>query len=505
MTASPAAAANPELRHELHDIQGNLIGFNKDHQRLLFINFTDQATGRAFIAELAPSLTTGWEVLRFNALYKEISTRLKRRPDRILESTWTNIAFSQPGLLALGADGIESFPEEFRQGMAARAAVIGDVDLSAPANWTPPFSAGAQVHACLILAADSPDDLDGVTTQMRTLMHAHNVTEAGGQDGNVRTGDQRGHEHFGFKDGISQPGIAGLTRSSKHGQDTIAAGEFLIGYPDQDGHVSGQPIPAVRPVQPGYNPIQPPLPAALPPWTHNGSFLVYRRLRQDVAAFRAFVQDHAIPLNLPGTAVAAKLVGRWASGAPLERIHGERTERDPAAGDPGPPGSLLLSDERVNNFDYEPQDTDGHLVPRAAHIRKTNPRNAQPPGKDESNRHRILRRGIPYGPEFQETEPAYPGSGSVPDTQDRGLLFICYQASIADAFEFIQSQWANTTDFPQTGDGQDPIITQTANRPFSLPGHGQLTSPPWVTTTGGDYFFAPSRTAIQQLASGSGA
>src|SRR6201999_2121529 len=131
------------------------------------------------------------------------------------------------------------------------------------------------------------------------------------QDGDVRPGDDRGHEHFGFKDGISQPGIAGLTNSSKTGQDEIAAGEFLVGYANQDGQVSGQEIPA-QPIpsgQPGY-PGSTPEVAAFPPWTKNGSFVVYRRLFQNVPAFTSFLESQAATLGLSADQLGAKLVGR---------------------------------------------------------------------------------------------------------------------------------------------------------------------------------------------------
>src|SRR3954453_24254106 len=127
------------------------------------------------------------------------------------------------------------------------------------------------------------------------MLVEHSISELGQQDGDVRAGVNRGHEHFGFKDGISQPGIKGVTTTSKTGQDAIATGEFVIGYPDETGNISGQ-LPAGAPPQPpqpgppGYNPTPvPPAPAPLPDWAHNGSFLVYRRLRQDVGAFNEFV------------------------------------------------------------------------------------------------------------------------------------------------------------------------------------------------------------------------
>lgn len=202
--------------------------------------------------------------------------------------------------------------------------------------------------------------------------------------------------------------------------------------------------------------------------------------------------------------LGAKLVGRYSSGAPLEHVPGEAEGVDTEAADPSVADQTVLSDERINAFDYD-GDPDGSLVPRAAHIRKANPRSQTPPGKAESNRHRILRRGIPYGPEFVETENPYPESGPVPVEQDRGLLFLCYQASIERGFEFIQGQWVNQPDFPQAGDGEDPILAQKDEpRPFTLPRkEGEplhLLFKQWVRTTGGDYFFAPSIAALKQIA-----
>jgi Dyp-type peroxidase family len=494
-----SAADQPDLR----DIQGNLIGFNKDHQRLVFLRFADQATGRAFLAELEPDLASGREVKRFNGLFKEIQVRRGGEPG-IVESSWTNLALSSTGLQVLGAPGLETFPEEFRVGMAARSEVIGDKDDSAPSTWIPPFNQPQEVHAVAILAADSLDDLEACYQRLHAKLQAHQVSELAHQDGNVRPGPNRGREHFGFKDGISQPGIAGLTKSSKRGQDEIAAGEFLIGYPNQDGQVSGQPTPVPEPGSPGYNPTAPPPPPApLPEWTKDGSFLVYRRLRQNVQAFNDFLSQKAAELGIDPELLGAKLVGRWKSGAPLEHTPDEADSVDPSAHDPSRDDTSLLTDRKINNFDYD-QDADGHLVPRAAHIRKTNPRSEDPPGKEESNRHRILRRGIVYGPEFQPGEPPYPGAGPVPDNQDRGLLFVCYQASISRGFEFIQSQWANENEFPQPNDGRDPIISQDLDpRGFNLTPQGvHLELARWVATTGGEYFFAPSLPAIRTLAAG---
>ena len=493
VTPSPAPGANPDP----DDVQGNLVGFNKDHQRLVFVGFPDAASGKAFIGALISNIATAHDVLDFNALYKRLATR--GGAEGTVEATWCNLVLSGAGLTQIGAPGLNTMPTEFMQGMAGQAQALGDVDDSDPRNWLPPFNQGAPaVHAMVILAADSPDDLDAGYSRLQSTIAATHVTELGHQDGNARPGAERGHEHFGFKDGISQPGIAGLTEPSKDGTDIIAAGEFLIGYPDQDGNVSGQAQPG-HPTQegdPGYPQPTPGTPA-LPDWAHNGSFFVYRRLRQDVGAFNAFVSSEASPLQMDSERVAAKLVGRWKSGAPMESVPALPQGVDPSTSDPSTLTPAVLGDDQINAFDYT--DADGSRVPRAGHIRKVNPRSSNPPGRQESNRHRLARRGIAYGPEFQPNEPPY-SQGPV-DDRDRGLLFQCYQSSLARGFMFVQRSWANTVDFPQAGDGHDPIISQAVQqREFNLPPQtAHLMMARWVFTTGGEFFFSPSITALKQL------
>jgi Dyp-type peroxidase family len=495
--AGGAGTPDPE------NVQGNVAGFNKDHQRLVFIGFTDQVTARAFIAVIVDDVASCGEVRAFNALFKQVNGRRQGMPHNTVEASWLNIALTAAGLDMLGAQETAALPEAFRAGMRSRTEVIGDVGPSAPAEWIEPFKSET-IHAVVILAADDPGDLNEEYEFLKARMGEHGVSELGGGpiDGSARPEGERGREHFGFKDGISQPGIEGLTTSSHEGTDQIAAGEFICGYPGV-GDEAPPPPPAS-----GYNPTPtPPVPTGLPEWTKDGSFLVFRRLRQDVGGFRRSLADQSGSAGQSPEQLGAKLVGRWPSGAPLEHTPGEPEGIDPAAADSSAIDPSVLSDERINNFDYD-SDPDGHFVPRAAHIRKANPRSQAPPGKPESNRHRILRRGIAYGPEFAESEPAYPGTGPVPDTQDRGLLFLCYQASIERGFEFIQSQWVNQANFPQNEDGEDSIIAQRDEpRPFTLPrAEGDpvhLSFAQWVRTTGGEYFFAPSIAALKQLSQSS--
>jgi Dyp-type peroxidase family len=502
MTTVVAPAAPPP---DPDNIQGNLIGFNKDHQRLVFLRFSDAANGKAFLAELEPQLARATDVLAFNAAFKAVTSH-GAKPGTI-EAAWTNIVLTLAGLQLLAATGLDTMPAEFKDGMRVRAPQVGDVDDSDPIRWLPPFdSAQGPIHAMIILAADDSDDLNAIYADVQALAQKHGTVEtAPAQDGNTRLGANAGHEHFGFKDGISQPGIQGLTQSSKAGQDEIAAGEFIIGYPDQDGHISGQgaDAPAPQPGQPGYPTPTPTPTPGLPSWTKDGSFVVYRRLRQNVGGFQDFLQAEASKHGLNPDQLGARVVGRWKSGAPLEHTSDEAAGVDPAAQDPSIADPSLVTGAKINNFDYVPGDADGHLVPRAAHIRKTNPRSEDPPGKQESNRRRILRRGAPYGPDFVPNEQPYPQAGPPPPDQDRGLLFICYQASIVRGFEFIQETWANKPNFPSGddgGDGRDPIISQDDAHPdFRLSQGVHLTTQRWVTTTGGDYFFSPSIAAIRQL------
>jgi Dyp-type peroxidase family len=436
-------------------------------------------------------------VLAFNALFKLVHERRGPATRGTVEASWLNIALTAAGFEILEAPSRDAFPEDFRQGMRARAEVIGDVGPSAPSEWAEPFKSEV-IHAVLVFAADDLDDLTEEYDLIKGTMAQHNVTEVGSPiEGDARPDPMRGHEHFGFKDGVSQPGIEGLTESSHEGTDQIAAGEFICGYPGEGEEASPSPVDN------GYSqPPAPPLPTGLPEWTKDGSFLVFRRLRQDVGGFRQAMADQAGEVGISSDQLGAKLVGRWPSGAPLAHTPGEQEGLDPEAADPKEADPDVLADGRINNFNYD-ADPEGRLMPRAAHIRKANPRSQTPPGKADSNRHRILRRGITYGLDFnEETEGPY--AETIPDERDRGLLFLSYQASIERGFEFIQNHWVSQPDFPRNGDGEDAVIAQRDEpRPFTLPQKEgdphALSFAQWVHTRGGEYFFAPSISALKLL------
>jgi deferrochelatase/peroxidase EfeB len=231
--------------------------------------------------------------------------------------------------------------------------------------------------------------------------------------------------------------------------------------------------------RPAANPV--PQPAAL---GHNGSYAALRIAEQDVAAFEAFLGAQSDGTTAGRELLAARLCGRWRDGVPLVMA--------PDAGSPQP------SAEDLNRFDYvtvEP-DPDGRRCPLGSHIRRTNPRR-HPVMGGAGDKHRLIRRGMPYGPPFDPQRP---------DDTERGLvgMFIC--ASLRNQFEFVMKEWVNDGMFAAgLGRTKDPLCG--ANEPpdgaFSAPGDPplQITGlSSFVTTRGAAYLFLPSMTALRHLA-----
>jgi len=506
------------------NIQGNILAaFNKDHQSFLFVNFPAAGDPKGWLSAVAPQVATTSEVSAFNSLFKSINER-RGGEQGTIKATWINLALSATGLGALGVDGgdLEAFPAAFKAGMSARTGEIGDANANAPEHWIKPLGS-TDVHALILLASDDRTDLDAAVLRQIDLLGDHDLRLLFKQDGRART-DLPGHEHFGFKDGVSQPGIRGFTladpsnpNQGQPGQELLWPGEFVIGYPRQQPH-SASPSPIPGP--PGYGqgeappaistselPTEPgPIATSGPAWTVDGSYLVFRRLRQNVASFASLVDQIATTENTSSALIGAKLVGRYKSGCPLEHTTDEPTDLDPQVADPSLSDPSLLAETKINNFEYG-SDPDGATVPRAAHIRKVYPRDEATPGGGEADTqtHRLLRRGIAYGEPYDPGAPT--GSPQAADAtfpHDRGLLFLCYQSSLEEQFEFVQSLWVNNPNFPEREDGQDPIIAQLAEpRAFSAPGLAtpELSIAQFVTTTGGEYFFSPSISALKKLSS----
>lgn len=498
------------------NIQGNAFGgFNKDFQTFLFLEFATPTLGRAWIKEVSDAgfgagvaTSSSAQVLKFNGEFKALKAK-GLKPENFLEVAWTNLGLTFAGMKALNLNtaGINSFPQAFRQGMAARSAAIGDVGASDPSHWTAPFHPAANIHAVLLVAADTAALLADRLSSLKTAAFSAGVTIIQTVvEGRTRLGKESGHEHFGFKDGVSQPGIRGVDLpddpignpdQGHPGQDLLWPGEFVLGYPTQIAHAD----PAVD----GPNPNPGPISTSGPSWTRDGSYLVFRRLNQDVPGFEHQVSALALSTGLSVDMMGAKIVGRFKSGCPLETRAFASSAASPAV-DPGIAQPALGNDDSLNlNFEFG-DDVDGAVCPLASHIRKAYPRNEQTlaaAANSESNTqtHRLLRRGIAFGGSIGD-----PVGGQV--TDPRGLLFLCYQKSIETQFEFVHSSWVNDANFPafpqnRPTSGQDPLISQTPQGPFQLDAaQGAITVKHFVTTTGGEYFFTPSIRALREIGAG---
>jgi len=270
------------------------------------------------------------------------------------------------------------------------------------------------------------------------------------------------HDHFGYRDRLSQPVIEGSGEKPTPGSGApLKAGEFILGYPDEDGNISGQPQPDIL--------------------ARNGSYMAYRRLEEHVGAFRDFLGQQGATKE-EQELVAAKLMGRWRSGAPLV-LAPDRD--DPALGaDP----------ERNNNFNYKNEDPHGYAVPLGSHCRRMNPRDTAA----NMNRRRMIRRGATYGPHLAEDAPE--------DGQERGIAAFVICASLVRQFEFAQNVWANDRNFHELGNERDPIIgNQDGTLEFKIPKRPirkTLKSlPAFTSVRGGAYFFLPGLKALKYLAS----
>jgi Dyp-type peroxidase family len=534
----PPAPSEPVLR--VDDIQGNVLaGFNKDFQALLFLALLDVTAFRRWLATVVDQVATTSEVLAFNRLWKAMRRRRRRAPP--LQAAWFNVGFSFAALGKLGAPADQFLDEAFHAGLASRSSLLGDPaegQPGGPDTWCV-GGPGNEADVVLIFATDAHDDLQNelrclASGWQRTGEVAHGARLLHADHGATLPSPATGHEPFGFADGISQPGIRGrvsddaadlLTprqnprdpNQGKPGQDLIWPGQFVFGYPSQDRR---QDDPAV----PGHDSLLDPNghPRA-PGWARDGSFLVVRRLLQHVPALRRFVEKAAPPLGLQPDVLEAKLIGRWKSGAPLPTAptaddpslgEDELRNNDFVFGDPPAPaasGAPAAPSTCVAAQPAPAADPDGLVCPLAAHIRKMNPRDDEgrfvsPATPADTRTRRILRRGIPFA------APA-PRSG---DPAERGLLFLAYQTSIVDQFEFLQGKWANdlehdgVTGPDQFSAGHDPIIGRDPSHPggprrFRLrlddpPTDVELDLPPWVQPSGGGYFFCPAIPALARLA-----
>lgn len=526
----PPAILEPVIEEAARkNIQGNIFpGFNKDYQQFLFYRIGDVAAAKKWLQWIAPMISSMDEVLAFNRMYRTLRFRLgvKEVP---IKATWVNIAFSCSGIATLTSkkNCVAFGDESFRQGLAARSEYLGDPTKPTATGNKRKWKVGGpdnEADILVIVASDDRKLLESMVELIKKRADECYLKLLFEQYGETLPDKLRGHEHFGFKDGISQPGVRGRVSSvaddfltpryiqpsddrsrlfAKPGQLLVWPGQFVLGMERQN------PEDLYSAVGEAGN---------FPGWAKHGSYLVCRRLNQDVKTFWEFAVDAAAALGVPAVKFASMLVGRWPSGAPIMRTP---TADIPALGADDLANNHFLFDDdtRASNLNPIPgypgdtytqaqKDMLGLVCPHFAHIRKVNPRDsATDLGKVADSLIRmIMRRGIPFGPPVA-------GIKDPPASlwkKERGLMFICYQSSIEDQFEFLTRRWANSTVQPNVG-GHDPIIGQEGSqgsrlRFIDFPKNGTFKrvhiKQEWVIPTGGGYFFAPPISAIAKVLGG---
>lgn len=529
---------------DLADIQGGILtaygrlGFPKG--RFILFHFDSPAGGRAFVNWLLPWVTTA---LRWPSERKEIPQGKLSvpRPQVAL-----NIAFTFYGLYALQVPtrALREMPDEFIDGMIKRASVLGD-DAAGPgwaAAWDPVWTAGLHdgakaVHMLVMLNAQmNPDDgtpvaqLGSMTQQIVdycakpdsgvTILGGHRGTEDRFQDlsailATLPDGKRMpiAKEHFGFTDAIGDPVFEGqlperaeCDRVIGNGKvdgkgkwEPLATGEFLLGYPDEAQEIPGAAMPLA--------------------FSRNGTFMSYRKLHENVFAFRAFIQKTAVafgavfgianPQDAEDT-LMAKISGRWPDGVPVSRAPDIAAWRkfnqdfpEPASVDDKE--TRKKRDRALTDFTYGDDQTGGKC-PVTAHMRRVNTRDSLAPtpgdGSVLNNRRRILRRGLPYG-----EAPA----GLTDDSGEHGIVMLNICASLFRQFEFVQQQWINYgLDFNAGNDTCPLVGNHAGTAKFVIPADPASGHPPFIVeglpqfveTRGGDYFFIPSMTALRMIGLG---
>ncbi len=486
---------------ESDEIQGDVLaGFKKDQMVLLFLRFEDGVRARTWLKKLAPRIATTRQVATFNKAFSEARQRSGGDPTG-MKATWLGVGFSYKGLATL--TGKAPYPDApantalgaFQQGPVDRADQLGDREASHPSRWV--FGNNKTedtIHAVLTVAADTPADLQAAVIEQREAAAQFRISVVFQQNCGTLPGSRRGKEHFGFKDGVSEPGVRGFDEpdplqpqwvKGHPGTRLIPAGEFVAGYPQIDrGDIGGQ--------------------VKLPDWAFNGSFQVIRRLAQDVPGWWAQVsrqltvlkEAKAVPDDTTVEWLAARMVGRWRSGTPVAKCPNADTPFNTVAAND--------NDIRFGN------DLRGETTPLWSHLRKTNPRDGlqeKPsdaktlPEDPVMDRRRIMRRGSPYGHPF---DPTVEGPGG-PDSP-RGLLFVSYQLDIANQFEFIQKAWIDAPGFPlnrATPPGADAMVGAAGTVNWDQDGRPvPLGFQQFVQTEGAVYAFAPSISTLNKLAEG---
>ena len=424
-----------------------------------------------------PALTGRYEFLTFRnpeggrawlaAILEKVQSASAVKDSVASDRRWVTVAFTWNGLRALGVDeaSLSTFPEEFLQGMPARAEVLGDTGANDPANWVDGL-ASSELHAIVILFARDAADRERSRKEHEALLtRCEGIERLSALDLEATPPFEYAHDHFGYRDRLSQPVSEGTGETPTPGSGAaLKAGEFILGYPDEKGPPTNLPQPEVL--------------------SRNGSFMAYRRMQEHVGAFRAFLKQHGRTPE-EQELVAAKLMGRWRSGAPLVLA--------PEKDDP----ELGADLQRNNDFNYRQMDPHGYAVPLGSHIRRMNPRDTA----HNMNRRRMIRRGATYGPHLPE--------GAAEDGVERGIAAFVICASLLRQYEFAQNVWVNDRNFHELGNERDPIIgNHDGTFEYKIPKRPIRKTikslPAFTTVRGGAYFFLPGIKALRYLATQDG-
>jgi Dyp-type peroxidase family len=532
----PGAPVEPLLT--VDEIQGNILpGFNTLHQTLLGLKLPpdDVQAARPLLRDLVPLVSTLAQVSEFRNVRRRALRRGEPRPPSPI---WMNLALDVNGLQRLGFAIDPIRDRSFKLGMVRRSGTLGDPRLADdeghPGRWVVGGTPDTTPDVLVTLAGDDLDALKRRASEVRGAAVDAGLGVVYEQTGSVLPDDR---EHFGFRDGISQAGARGrlsvedrhfLTRRyidpadararrfSRPGQPLVWPGQFVFGYGkqrDDDPETEGARARG------GAD------------WMDNGSFLVFRRLRQDVGAFRSFLaaevqRIRAVPgfADMSADRLGALLVGRWPKGTALMRSPGG-DEPDPMGdrfavnhfgfADAAAPIDVssdpfaqieegLVAASELRTVDGAPADPAGTICPRVAHIRKVNPRDlpTDQGGADRTLTFQVLRRGIAWGPQ-------YPATSAQQDADDgqRGLLFVSYQTSVGEQFETLNSAWMNRAAGPEGDAGHDFVVGQGTSPTRERTGllrtdgsrHAIATLERWVIPTGGGFFFAPSLSVLRRI------
>lgn len=422
----------------------------------------------------APALTGRYEFLTFRnpagarkwlaSIQDKVQSVEVAKTKGEKNNRWISVAFTWNGLRALGVDetSLATFPQEFKEGMVARAEMLGDTGESHPDKWEGGLNS-PDLHAIVILFARDGKERERCQAEhQQFISQCEGVEVLSALDLEAIPPLEYSHDHFGYRDRLTNIVLEGSGDEPTPGSGApLKAGEMILGYPDEAGPTGKLPQPEIL--------------------SRNGSFMAYRRLQEHVGKFREFLREHGETPE-EQELIAAKLMGRWRSGAPLTLC--------PEKDDP----EIGQDPQRNNDFNYKEMDPHGYGTPLGSHIRRMNPRDTA----HNMNRHRMIRRGAPYGKYLPE--------GAKDDGEDRGIAAFVICASLVRQFEFAQNVWINDLNFHELKNERDPIIgNQDGTLEFKIPKRPirkVITGlPAFTTLKGGAYFFLPGLKAIRYLIS----